>query len=139
MTFYEHTYSVCAIQSGILGAVRSLNGSVSSSTITLTWKRPFSLNLTTAEPDIVYCMDVYGLNFEPGEVARSRAHLISDCTVFGKAYTFNDDNPDPTTVFHFVVTPRSNVEGTKNGTASSIERRFSYERKLNYYATKARI
>ena len=125
MTFYGLlSLQICT---GALDAILSLIGSSTSSAITLTWEKPFSLNLTTAEPDIVYCLDIYDIKADTGEATRYRGHLVSDCTVFEKTYTFEPDNPDPTKLFHFVVIPRNNVEGAKNGTASSIDMHFSYE------------
>ena len=89
-----------------------------SSIIQLSWQPPFSLNLTTAEPDIVYCIDVF--NITNGEIEFERDHLISNCTVFQTYYTFAVDDPDPKDIFQFIVTPRSNIEGARNGTTKEI-------------------
>ena len=83
---------------------------------------PYSLNLTKAEPDIVYCVDVYDVTDD-----KMRNHLISNCTIVDEKFTIKVDNPDPTKLFLFVITPRSNVEGAMNGTAHAIDGRFSYE------------
>ena len=61
--------------SGTLESVINLTTTSMSSTIHLGWQPPFSLNLTTAEPDIVYCVDVFDITDE-------RDHLISNCSVF---------------------------------------------------------
>ena len=63
------------MHTGVLDAVSDLVSKNTSSAITLMWESLFSLNLTTAEPDIVYCMDVYDIT--SGRTARN--HLISDC------------------------------------------------------------
>ena len=111
------------MHTGVLDEVTKLNRSITSSAITITWKKPASLNLTTAEPDIVYCVDVYD-----GTDVNVRDHLLSNCSVFKEKFTFKVDNPDPAKLFQFVIIPRSNVEGGKNGTAGSIiGGSFSYE------------
>ena len=98
---------------GPLNSVSSINvSSVSSAFITLNWIPPFSLNITTAEPDILYCIDVYNAS------ADTELLLVSNCNVSQPGYTFTVDNPDPRDLFYFIVTPRSNVEGARNGTPS---------------------
>ena len=108
---------------GTIQAVSNLAGVSTSSAIVLTWQAPFSLNLTTAEPDIVYCIDIF--NITDGEAEAD--HLINNCSVFEPLYKFTIRNPDPEDLFQFVVTPRSNVEGARNGTPSLIN---SLERML---------
>ena len=49
------------IVAGTLEAVLHLIGTSTSSAIQLSWQPPFSLNLTTAEPDIVYCVDILNI------------------------------------------------------------------------------
>ena len=87
------------------------NHQISSQSITITWDPPFSLNLTTtAEPDIQYCVDVYNVTGGGDD------HLQSVCDITETYYTFTASNPDQ--LFNFTVTPRSNVEGSLNGTTS---------------------
>ena len=78
-----------------------MNESISVSVISISWKAPFSLDLTTAEPDIQYCVDVY--NVTEGDLVESR------CDITETSYTFTPDNPSPDHLFNFTVTPRSNV------------------------------
>ena len=73
------------------------------------WSSPFSLDLTNIEPDIVYCVEVY--NITCGE----RDLIISDCDVTETSYT--SSAPDGY-IYEYIVTPRSNVEGARNGTPS---------------------
>ena len=88
--------------------------------INLSWEPPFSLNLTTADPDIAYCVDVH--NVTDGGFS----HLIlSDCDVIAPSYTFTVDSPDPRDQFQVTITPRSNVEGARNGTPSHTIANFS--------------
>ena len=44
------------------------------------WDAPFSLDLTNAEPDIVYCVEVYNITCR-------RSLLISECDVMETSYT----------------------------------------------------
>ena len=67
---------------GELEAVGNLTSVSTSSVITLTWQPPFSLNLTTAEPDIIYCIDIVNITNEDIEID----HLISNCSVFETYY-----------------------------------------------------
>ena len=97
--------------SGPLPLVTSLLLNQSScSNITISWDPPFSLNLTTAEPDIQYCVDVYNATGGGDD------HLQSVCDIIDTYYTFTASDPDQ--LFTFTVTPRSNVEGSLNGTTS---------------------
>ena len=82
----------------------------SNTTITISWGPPFSLNLTNAEPDIQYCVDVYNVTGGGDD------HLQSVCDITDTYYTFTASDPDQ--LFNFTVTPRSNVEGSLNGTTS---------------------
>ena len=100
-----------------------------SSVIQLTWQPLFSLNLTTAEPDIIYCVDIHVFEFSITTGELDRNHLISNCSVFDSRYTFKVENPDPRDLFQFTITPRSNVEEARNGTSRRINATFSFESK----------
>ena len=76
----------------------------------LSWSPPFSLNLTNIEPDIVYCVEVYNIT------CGRRDLITSDCDVTEPSYT-SDDLLDGY-IYEYIVTPRSNVEGARNGTPS---------------------
>ena len=95
-----------------IGPLGSLTPNLTTSTsfITISWLPPFSLNLTTAEPDIQYCVDVYNVTGGGDD------HLQSVCDITDTYYTFTASDPDQ--LFIFTVTPRSNVEGSLNGTTS---------------------
>ena len=92
--------------------------------ILLSWMPPFSLDLTAVDPDIAYCVDVFNIT-DGGPF-----HLSSNCSILWPSYTFTVENPDPKDEFEFTVTPRSNVQGARNGTRSQITGRFSLQRKL---------
>ena len=97
--------------SGQLDSVTGLRLDIVTSTlVTLTWDAPFSLDLTTAEPDIQYCVDVHSV---PG------GQLVeSTCDIIDTKYTFSTSDQDQLV---FTVTPRSNVEGSSlNGTPNEL-------------------
>ena len=53
----------------------------------LFWQAPFSLDLTNADPDIVYCVEVYNITC-------GRSLLISECDVMETSYTNDALLPD---------------------------------------------
>ena len=57
-------------------------------------------------------------------------NVVTNCTVFETYYRFVIVNVDTEDLFQFVVTPRSNVEGARNGTQSVINVSYSFETKL---------
>ena len=79
--------------------------------ITLFWEAPFSLDLTNADPDIIYCVEVYNITC-------GRSLLISECDVIATSYT--NDALLPGYIYEYTVTPRSNVEGAGNGTSLTV-------------------
>ena len=78
-------------------------------TSTLSWTAPFSLDLTNVDPDIAYCVDIYNIT------CGRRDLIISDCNVTEPSYS--SSAPDGY-IYEYIVTPRSNVEGARNGTPS---------------------
>ena len=100
---------------GQLDKISDLEVNSTSSIIHLNWKRPFSLNLSSVDPDIIYCVDI----FKVDDLQLSRDHLDSNCSVLEPHYTFALTNEDPRALRQFTVTPRSNVEGARNGTPTS--------------------
>ena len=115
---------------GTLEAVSSLTSVSVSSAIQLSWQPPFSLNLTTTEPDIVYCVDIFNTTDHKEAEAD---HLVSNCSVFEACYKFTIENPDAEDFFRFAVTPRSNIIGARNGTPSMINVSYSFESKLHIW------
>ena len=92
---------------GPLQSVVDLTRNVS----TLTWEAPFSLDLTGVDPDIVYCVEVYNITC-------GRSLLISECDVVETNYTI--DALLPGHIYEYTITPRSNVEGARNGTSINV-------------------
>ena len=80
---------------------------------TISWTPPTSLNLTNVEPDIVYCVGIYDITC--GE----RNFLISDCSVTEPHYIYNSLLPGH--IYSITITPRSNVEASRNGTSLTEE------------------
>ena len=103
-----------------LSAVSSIARVPDTTNIIIRWKPPFSLNLTHAEPDVVYCIDVYNVT------NWSYDHLISDCSIKKTQYLLNVSLPDPRDIFEFIITPRSNIAGAKNGTPSEPMEAYFY-------------
>ena len=100
-----------------------MTSKTTSSTIDLSWKPPFSLNISAADPDIVYCVDIY-------KTDTASFLILRNCSVFEPYYYFSLDNPDPKEIFTFIITSRSNVNGARNGIATTINASFLYDSKL---------
>ena len=79
-------------------------------TSTLSWTAPFSLDLTNVDPDIAYCVDIYNIT------CGRRDLVLSDCNVTEPSYTFDASDGY---IYEYTVTPRSNVEGARNGIPSN--------------------
>ena len=80
----------------------------------LTWSPPFSLDLTSTDPDVVYCVDIYN-----NSCTSSRALIVSNCSVEGSVYPYI--SPQDISLLEYVVTPRSNAGGIINGTPSVLK------------------
>ena len=79
----------------------------------LSWDAPFSLDLTNVEPDVIYCIQV--INSTCGNVSI----LLSNCTV--RETELNLFGYSRYHVYEIIITPRSNVEGTNNGTTLTTQ------------------
>ena len=108
MTNFWKKYSI-DLSTGQLDSVSNVRVAKNSST--LSWTPPFSLDLTGVDPDIVYCVDIYNIT------CGRRDLVISDCSVTEPSYTSDDIAPRGY-IYEYIVTPRSNVEGARNGTPS---------------------
>ena len=80
---------------------------------TLAWEAPFSLDLTGVDPDIAYCVEV--VNITCGR----RDLIVSECNVTEPSYT-SDNIASHGYIYEYTVTPRSNVEGARNGTSVTV-------------------
>ena len=97
-------------------AVKSVMVYSSLATIILTWEAPFSFDLLAVEPDIAYCIEVYRITKVSDGWREEKLH--SNCSVLVTVFSYQCIAPDPTDRFQFIITPRSYVEGAKNGTPS---------------------
>ena len=97
--------------------------SSTSTTITISWDPPFSLNLTTAEPDIQYCVDVYNVTGGGDDleciITVESIRLLSQCLVQTTYYFHPQTDPYLQQLHCFVVTSRSNVPNATNGSQSN--------------------
>ena len=90
----------------IIGTLNSIRELIRSNN-TLFWNPPISLDLTGVDPDIVYCVEVYNITC-------GRSLLVSECDVTEINYT--NDALLLGYIYEYTITPRSNVEGARNGT-----------------------
>ena len=97
---------------GAVGSAKNIITHPSVSSIALNWEAPFSLNLTV-EPDIAYCVDIYHTID-----GRRGGHILSECNIYMTTFTYSSTTPNPLDRFQFIIIPRSNILGAKNGTAS---------------------
>ena len=107
------SYIVNSIKSGILDPVSNIKRN--SSTITL--EPPFSLDLTNADPDIAYCVEVY--NITCGKIDP----VFADCSVVDNEITCPCE---PSFIYELLVTPRSNVDRAMNGTLLAVRGNHYY-------------
>ena len=108
MWFYD-IIIICLIK-GPLGPVSNIV--VNNFTdILLSWQPPFTLNLSNIEPNIVYCIDVF-------TISCGTIHAFSKCDITQLYFQYNGS--DPRNKYQFIITPRSNVAGAINGTASEL-------------------
>ena len=116
--FFYKTYTLIHIHLGPLGAVKNVTGNRTHG-LHLEWERPFSLDLTNVDPDIVYCVDVY--KAACGQSPKYR--LKSDCLVTESTYAYDDirSRTLSSDLLEFVITPISNVNESLNGTKVTVK------------------
>ena len=95
---------------GILDPVSKItrNGSI------ITWEPPFSLNLTNADPDIAYCVEVF--NVTCGE----SNPVFMNCNVADSNNMVNCLICELSFIYEVLVIPRSNVDQATNGTPLAV-------------------
>ena len=74
---------------------------------TASWGEASSLDITNAEPDVLYMIHLYRL----GSACDDGYDLVNTLVVFETDYTFDK----PNFMYQLVVTPRNNVQGAKSG------------------------
>ena len=85
--------------------------SVTRTASIITWKAPFSLNLTNIDPNIVYCVEVYNITCGVEYMA------VSDCNVTEPSYA--DNRLHQGHIYRINITPRSNGENAQNGSGNT--------------------
>ena len=89
-----------------------LRKKTSEGNVRFVWTPPPTLDLTDAEPDIVYCIEIYNITCD-----NQRDLLSSDCyqldPVYGGQFSYYY-------IYEIAVTPRSNVIGAINGTPLTV-------------------
>ena len=109
---------------GLLANVTNLSVHSTTTSITLTWIPPFSLDITGVEPDFTHTVEVY--NITSGD--RQEVGVYENITDSTFIFTLSDDesqsigsgmsstdvislvNPDPSDLFEFIVTAVNAVE-----------------------------
>ena len=108
-------YSINNVYSDVLGllsAVGDLRASSNTSSVTISWTAPFSLDVTGVDPDIWYSVLIYNVTDENNPTAI----LCTDCiNITETHYTFTPDYLSPCHVYNFSVIP---VNGAGQGESS---------------------
>ena len=77
----------------------------------ISWIPPESKNLSNAEPDIAFCLEVYNTT------CGSEDKLIDRCDLTEPRFFYGDHELHSRNIHNITVSPRSNVEGASNGSA----------------------
>jgi len=99
---------------GLLAAVGSLKATPEQTFVNLTWAPPFSLNITSTDPDFFYYVEVY--NISTGETLFNNSYSVSE-----PRFNFEIPSPSPCDLFGFRVIPSN---GAGNGSMASINGTF---------------
>lgn len=81
---------------------------------TLSWKRPFSLDITGVEPDVVYIVELYKI-FSSCDSEGNR-QLMNGTHVQKESYEFTQ----PNFLYELLVIPRNNLEEAENGSNKTL-------------------
>ena len=108
--YLSYIFCLLLFGKGPLESVLNLRfvNEASCDSISIAWEAPFSLNLTNAEPDVLYYVDVY--NITEGEEI-----MVESVNIAEEYYNFSHANLSLRQEFNFTVTPVSNVPGAVNG------------------------
>ncbi len=96
---------------GVLDGVRNISRTPEINLIS--WHPPKSANLSNAEPDIAFCLEVYNTTCGNGN------SLINLCDLMEPRYIYGNDELHPHKTYGLTVIPRSNIEGASNGSAAT--------------------
>jgi hypothetical protein len=95
----------------------SMVTNVKRNSSTITWKAPFSLDLTGVDPNIVYCVEVYNITCGVDDL------VVEDCNVMEPRY--EDGDLQGGHIYRITVIPRSNgqnedINSAQNGTLFTV-------------------
>lgn len=104
---------------GILDPVYNLTrNSTERDLAVYTWESPYTLNVTNAEPDIIYCVHIFPIScFESVHNQTTFADQINDCSVTDTNYTLPKHLNDK--LYQIEVIPRTNLDSALNGTSKT--------------------
>lgn len=99
----------------MLGPVHNLTRDSTELDVAIyTWESPFTLNVSNADPDIIYCVQIFPISCF-GFMHDEAMSLINDCSITDTNYTLpthlNQGN-----LYQIEVLPRTNLDVTMNGT-----------------------
>ena len=98
--------SVHSFLTGLLSSVANLETASSTSSITVSWSAPFSLDVTGVDPDIWYSVLIYNVTDEENPTAVP----CTDCHNLTQTYIFSPDYPSPCHKYTFTVIPTMELD-----------------------------
>ena len=104
---------------GVLDGVHNI--SRTSELNLISWHPSKSANLSNAEPDIAYCLEIYNATCGSGD------SLINLCNLTEPRYVYGDGELHPNKIYNVTVIPRSNVDGASNGSATIKKGKYPNE------------
>ena len=113
-----------SFSTGLLSSVVNLETASSTSSITVSWSAPFSLDVTSVDPDIWYSVLIYNVTDEenPTAVPCTDCHNLTQTH-----YIFSPDYPSPCHKYTFTVIPYNGVgqgESSQSVTGYTIGSEF---------------
>ena len=120
-----HSYILMILfLTGLLSSVVNLETASSTSSITVSWSAPFSLDVTGVDPDIWYSVLIYNVTDEenPTAVPCTDCHNLTETH-----YIFSPDYPSPCHKYTFTVIPYNGAgqgESSQNVTGYTIDSEF---------------
>ena len=97
----------------IVGQLNSVTNIARAPPENITWNPPFTINLSNADPDIVYCVEVHSITcqgkdfyFSEVDCGVTKPFYVNYGLLQGWSYSIS-------------ITPRSNVEGAQNGSTET--------------------
>ena len=91
---------------------------------TITWKAPFSLDLTGVDPDIVYCVEVYNITCGVDDL------VVGDCNVTEPRFV--DNRLQQGYIYRIIVTPRSNGLDAQNETDNTKQGNYYLQPSIQF-------